>query len=167
MNKELQTFKFALRDDILDTEDLFLPMRSEPFATGYDVRACQKDRKDIILRAGQYFKIPLGFRSICPPNWYYQLHPRSSSFVKKSMHSLIGIVDFGWELETSFVGQYIPDIGSLGKDIIITFGDRIGQIIPTRREDINVETISNKEFERICKERNAGRGGGFGSSGDK
>ena len=158
-------FKFTLREDLKDHPE-FLPRRAEDLSSGYDVRAAQTDRKDIVLRAGQYFKIPLGFRSFCPEGWYYQLHPRSSSFAKKQMHCLIGIVDNSWEGFTSIVGQYIPDVASLGQDLTIKFGDPIGQLLPVKRQEMIVESITNEEFDRLCKERNGTRGeGGFGSTG--
>jgi len=162
--ESVPTFKFALRED-LKNDKRFLPTRAEPFALGYDVRAATKDKKDIILRAGQYFKIPLGFRSFCPSGWGYELHPRSSSFAKKSMHNLIGIIDETFPLECQIVGQYIPDLGSLGKDLTIKFGDAIGQIIPVRRQDAIIEDISNEEMDKMFKERNAPRTGGIGSTG--
>ena len=162
----LPVFQFALRED-LQNDLRFIPSKGEPLASGWDVRAAQHDKKDIILRPGQYFKIPLGFRSFCPPGWYYQLHPRSSSFTKRSMHNLIGIVDESWEGETLLAGQYLPDIKSLGTDLIIKFGDAIAQIIPIQRSEILIEKISNQLYDQQCKERNAQRGaGGFGSTGE-
>lgn len=158
-------FKFALREDLKDHSE-FLPRRAEDLSSGYDVRAAQEDRKDIVLRAGQYFKIPLGFRSFCPEGWYYHLHPRSSSFAKKQMHCLIGIVDESWEGSTLFVGQYIPDVSSLGQDLTIKFGDPIGQLLPIKRQDMVVESISNNEIDLLYKKRNGTRkDGGFGSTG--
>lgn len=162
---EIPVFKFALRDDLIN-DTKFLPTKGEPLSTGWDVRAAQADRKDIVLRAGQYFKIPLGFRAYAPEGWWYQLHPRSSSFVKKAMHNLIGIIDETYPLELIFAGQYIPDINSLSNDLIIKFGDAIGQIIPTKRQEMIVESISNDDFDTLCKHRNAVRQGGIGSTGN-
>lgn len=158
-------FKFALREDVQD--DLrFLPTKGEPLATGWDVRACQPDRKDIVLRAGQYAKIPLGFKTFCPDGWWYQLHPRSSSFAKKSLHSLIGVADESYEGQLFLACQYIPDISSLGNDLIISFGDAIAQIIPVRRQEMTVEAVTNEHYEAICMMRGGVRGaGGFGSTG--
>jgi dUTPase len=157
-------FKFALRED-LKNDKRFLPTKAEPFALGYDVRVATKNQSDIILRAGQYFKIPLGFRSFCPLGWGFELHPRSSSFAKKSIHTLIGIIDETFPLECQIIGQYIPDLGSLGKDLTIKFGDAIGQIIPVRRQSAIIEDISNEEIDRLFEERKAPRTGGIGSTG--
>lgn len=156
-------YKFALREDLKNNK-IFLPTKGEPAATGYDVRAAQEDKKDIILRAGQYFKIPLGFRTFSPEGWWFQLHPRSSSFAKKSMHNLIGIIDEHYSNELIFAGQYLPDINSLSNDLVIKFGDAIGQIFPVRRIDMNVLEVENEEYDNLCKNRSSIRAGGFGST---
>lgn len=156
-------FKFALRDD-LKGEKQFLPVKAHNTDVGYDVRSAQEDRKPIIIKPMEYFKIPLGFRSFCPENWYYQLHPRSSSFIKKSMHNLIGIIDECWEGFTLFAGQYIPD--NSNKTLIIEFGERIGQLIVCERKNALIAEINNKEYDDICFKRKGDRqSGGFGSTG--
>lgn len=161
--EEIPNFKFALREDL--KEDIrFLPTRAEPFATGWDVKAAQSNKQDLIIRPGQYFKIPLGFRSFIPDGWWFHLHPRSSSFAKKHMHCLVGTVDNHFSLEVLFAGQYVPDINSMGHDLVIKFGEAIGQIIPIKRIEMNVEGISNEEFNKLCLDRGAIRNGGFGSS---
>ncbi len=158
-------FRFALRQDLVE-DKRFLPARGEPFATGWDCRSAQPNKQDIILRAGQYFRIPLGFRAFPPEGWWFELHPRSSSFVKKAMHAHIGIIDehFGFQ-ETMMYGQYIPDVNSLGKDLVIGFGDRIAQIVPVRRVEMEIEEITNEEQDRLCAGRNSVRTGGIGSTG--
>jgi len=158
---EIPTFKFALREDLKD-EKRFLPTRGEPLASGWDVSAAPENKQDIIILPGQYFAIPLGFRSFCPPGWYYQLHPRSSSFIKKHMHNLIGIIDETWEGDTLFAGQYITNNSH---ELTIKFGEKIGQIIPVKRQDIMIETISNEDYNDLCTKRNSVRkSGGFGST---
>lgn len=161
---ENPVYKFAIREDLSDTGDLFLPKQAEPDAVGYDVRAAPADRKDIIIRAGKYVRIPLGFRAFCPDGWWYQLHPRSSLFAKKQSHQLIGIIDTSFPLELMAVVQYLPDISSLANDLVIAFGDPIGQIIPVKRQIMQVEKISNSDIEKLYKNRSAVRTGGFGST---
>lgn len=157
-------FKFALREDLKNNKE-FLPTRGEPFATGYDVRAAQPDRKPIIIKPGDYFKIPLGFKTIPEEGWWFNLHPRSSSFVKKHMHNLIGVIDEHFMLETVFAGQLIlPKLDLSGPDLVINFGDAIGQIIPIKRVDMNVKEVSNEEYDELCSKRISFRNGGFGST---
>jgi dUTPase len=159
-------FKFAIREDLIDTGDLFLPTKGEPFASGWDVRAAQKDRKDMVIKPGMYFKIPLGFRCIPEEGWWYYLNPRSSSFVKKHIHSLIGIVDEHFFLEACWCSQYLSDSSDLKQeDIVIRFGDAIGQIIPIKRQEMIVQGCSNKELEQLHSARKGVvRDGGFGST---
>src|ERR1700690_3710850 len=105
---EIPIFKFALRDDLKDSKE-FLPSKAHETDTGYDVRAAQSDRKNIIIKPYEYFKIPLGFRVRPDNGWWFQIFPRSSSFIKKHIHALYGVVDEGFPLETHFVGQYQPN----------------------------------------------------------
>jgi dUTPase len=164
---EAPQFKFAIREDLEDVADKFLPTRAEPFATGWDVRAAMSNRKDLVLRPGQYFKIPLGFRAAPPEGWWFNLHPRSSSFTKKYMHNLVGIIDEHYSHEVLFAGQYIPDINSMGHDLVIKFGDAVAQIIPFKRIEMKVSPISNKDYDDLCEKRMAIRRGGFGSTDSK
>jgi len=157
-------FHFALRYDISD-QPQFLPRQGEPLATGWDVFAAPVDRNPIILRAGQYVKIPLGIRAFSPDSWWLQLNPRSSTFAKKSLHALYGVIDSSYEGELTFVAQYQPDVRSLGTDLVINFGDAVGQLIPVPRQQMSVVQITNTEFDDMCRERGAVRGaGGFGST---
>lgn len=160
---EMPVFKFALRED-LEGDNRFLPTKAEPLATGFDVKAAMYDRKDLIIKPFQMVKIPLGFRALCPKGWWYALHPRSSFFMKKYMHSLIGIIDEAFPLETCLVSQYFPNSNEITRDLVIKFGDPIAQIIPIRREEMSVTSISNKEIDEEYKNRGAIRTGGFGST---
>jgi len=158
-------YRFAIREDLADTGDMFLPMKAEPHATGYDVRAAFPDRNPIVLKPFQYFKIPLGFRAIPAKGWWFNLHPRSSTFAKKHLHNLIGVIDEHYSLEVIFAGQFIPDANDMAPELTIKFGDAIGQIIPVRRQDMCVQKISNDEFNDTCERReDQRRTGGFGST---
>src|ERR1700733_2627044 len=160
----IPTFKFALRDDIKD-DKRFLPSRTTSVSTGWDVRCAQEDRKPIVLRPGQYVKIPLGFRTIAADGWWLKLEPRSSTFVKKSLHCLCGVIDQDYRGYMFQVGQYLSDVSALGKDLILEFGEPIGQLIPYRLEDMNIEQIGNEEFDAICKENKSMRDhSGFGAT---
>lgn len=161
MNDNTPIFMFNLAPGL--SED-FCPRRGTDKASGWDVRVASKN--DIHLRAGQYAKIPLGFRVFAPEGWWLELRPRSSTFTKKQLHCLYGVIDEDYEGDCIFVCQYIPDISSLVHDLILKPGDAIGQLIPVKRQEMQVEIVSNEEFEKLCKERGASRGtGGFGSTG--
>jgi dUTP pyrophosphatase len=157
-------FRFAILDYVMkdNLPISFLPSKAYDNDTGWDVKAAQS----FTLRAGQYAKIPLGFRVLAPRGWWLELRPRSSSFAKKQLHALYGVIDEGYENEMIFACQYLPDISAMGKDLKIEFGDAIGQIIPVKRQEMIVQNISNEEFARLSEERKSVRGtGGFGSTG--
>jgi dUTPase len=159
----IPTFQFALRED-LQEEKQFLPTRAEPTATGWDVRAAMPDRKTLVIRPGEYVKIPLGFRAFCPTGWWYELRPRSSSFTKKMFHAHLGVIDETYPEELVFAAQYMPDINAMGKDLKIEFGAAIGQIIPVERKEMMVMEVSNTAIETAYGVRNAVRTSGFGST---
>lgn len=157
-------FKFALREDLKD-DKRFLPQRATPGSAGWDVRCAQEDRKPIILRAGQYAKIPLGFRTIMPKGWWLELRPRSSTMAKKFCHCLYGVLDNDWKSFSCAIIQYIPDINSLGKDLVLNFGDPLCQLIPVKLREMQIKEIDNKTFDEICKsEINLRNQEGFGAT---
>lgn len=170
MGNNPPVFKFTIKPEIsrgmassLGPED-FLPKKGSEKATGWDVRAAEPVR----LRAGQYVKIPLGFRVFAPDGWWLELRPRSSTFAIKHAHALYGVIDEDYEGQCLFACQYVPDISSLGMDLKIEFGEAIGQIIPVRREEMIVESVTEEEYQQLVKQRNLSRGvGGFGSTDKK
>jgi len=169
-------YKFALREDLKDNKE-FLPARAEPKATGWDVRAAMSDGKPLVLKPLQKVAIPLGFRGFCPDGFWYELKPRSSTFGKKSLHSLYGTIDETYEGELVFACQYIPALNLtenylqtwyeyLHHELIINFGDAIGQLVPVRRQEMDVVELSNEEYKKETTQRDAvRREGGFGSTG--
>jgi len=161
---EIPIFKFAVLNYTkqINPNISFLPSKTHSNDTGWDIRAAAS----CTLRAGQYVKIPLGFRVFAPAGWWLELRPRSSSFAKKHLHCLYGVIDEGYENENMFACQYIPDVSAMGLDLRIEIGDAIGQIIPVKRQDMIVEDISGEEFARLVDERKGTRGtDGFGSTG--
>jgi dUTPase len=183
---EIPKYFFALREDLTD-DKRFLPTKAEPKASGWDVRAAMLDRQPLWVRPFDVVKIPLGIRGFCPDGWWYDLKPRSSTFTKKNLHALYGTIDETYEGELVFACQYLPPIpfktnwdrDGLSWDepeswdewwgassVKIEFGDAIGQIIPRRRDEMNVVEITNEQYNNSCKARSAIRGtGGFGSTG--
>lgn len=171
--EEIPEYHFALRED-LNGDEKFLPTRAEPKATGWDVRAAMPDKMSIVLEPFEQAKIPLGFRSFCPEGWWFEIKPRSSTFVKKNLHALYGTIDETYEGEAIFACQYIPTLGNSFRDwsryrgenrLKIEFGDALGQIIPIRRQEMKVNKWTNEEYDNACKERNSIRkDGGFGST---
>lgn len=169
------TYKFALTDGLIaacegtefSPED-FIPALSEPDASGWDVRCASPE--GLNLRDGCYYKIPLGFRSFCPPGWWAELNPRSSAFIKRHLHSLYGKIDETYPNEWFFLCQYLSDTCKIQNQNYpkrVEFGDRIGQVMPVQRQDMNIEVISNDMMDTEIKNRDATRKGGLGSTGTK
>ena len=170
-------YKFALCDRVQD-DKTFLPVKSEPKATGFDVRAAINPDSPLVIAPLDYVKIPLGFRGFCPPGWWYELKPRSSTFGKKNLNCLYGTIDETYEGELVLAVQYIPSVGlnaingpKSWQDYInsnhltIKYGEAVGQIVPVKRQEMSVTEVSNEEYDRLCAERQGIRGaGGFGSS---
>lgn len=190
VHKEVPIFKFAIREDLIDTGNQFIPTRATNKSTGWDVKAAFEDRKSYEVSVGEYIKIPLGFRTCTPNGWWYELKPRSSSFVKKNLHSLYGTIDEDYYGQLIFACQYLPPFCFINEQIYgpsssvkremfgpikieieklkltIEFGEAIGQIIPVKRQEMVIETITNQEYDTLCNNKNSTRGaGGFGSTG--
>lgn len=176
----IPVFRFAVRTDLESKEDSdqFLPTKSDPEATGYDVRCAEPGGIKVLPL--EFVKIRLGFRTFSPPGWWFELRPRSSSHVKKNLHCLYGVIDETYENELIFSCQYLPEIpftifnqgdgfNTLMKTLPldIEYGERIGQIVPVKRQEMSVERVTNTEFDELCKKRASQRKGGLGSTGDK
>jgi dUTPase len=155
--KSIPDFKFSLVDGCDET---FLPTKGEPKATGWDVKA----RGKVVIHPYSYFKIPLGFKAFPPDGWWFHLYPRSSSFIKLHMHCLTGVIDEAFPLEVMLCGQYIPEQKNKA-NITIESGDRVGQIIPVKRQEMIISHVSEDEFNELVKNRASERVGGLGSTG--
>lgn len=156
MEDKIPTFKFAIKEGL---SDIYLPQRGTDRATGWDVKSTER----LLIYPREYVKISLGFRLFCPPGWWVELRPRSSSFAKKNLHALYGVIDEDYEGNCVFAAQYIPH--DYNNSLEIQEGEAIGQIIPVKRQEMIVERVTNEEYEKLCKERSASRGsGGFGST---
>lgn len=176
MNKPI--FKFALVDGL---SEQWLPTRAEPLSSGWDVRVALPDgQAELIVKPMDYIKISLGFRAFCPEGWWLELKPRSSTFAKKHLHALYGTIDETYEGTMVFAAQYLTSkyikflrsesneeefIEKIFPDLTLIHGEAIGQLIPIKRKEMIVESISNKEYDNLCKQRDAVRkDGGFGST---
>lgn len=159
MNNEIPTYKYCLRSDLKNNKE-FLPKQSEPDATGYDVRCAEVN--DVVLKPNEIVKIGLGFKVLCPVDWWLELHPRSSTFMKREMITLVGIIDQNFPKEVCLVAKYLGN-----EEKIIKFGDLIGQLIPVKLQRMKNEEIDEEEYSNEMKLRDSKRTGGFGSTGER
>lgn len=171
----LPLFKFALTNELVEAckgtefdEGDFIPTKAEPKATGWDVRCAMPE--GLNLKEGCYYMIPLGILVFCPDGWWYELESRSSTFIKRNLHSLDGKIDELYPQELKYCCQFLPDACKLiskNKPQRIEFGERIAQIIPVKRNEIETQVISLTEMMASYGNRASQRTGGFGSTGDK
>lgn len=159
MNETPPTFKFLIRSDLNQS---YAPTKAHSNDTGWDVSFAPIDNKPKTLYSGQWFMIPLGLQVFAPEGWWLELRPRSSTVAKKHIHPLYGVIDEGFEKEIHFVGQFMAQAG---ETLTINPGDRIGQLVPIKRQEMIVELISKEEFEKLTSARVNQRSGGFGSTG--
>jgi deoxyuridine 5'-triphosphate nucleotidohydrolase len=151
----LPDFYFCLSSGL---DNSFLPTKSNETDTGWDVRAA----KDYTLAPFDYVKIELGFKCIIPAVYWLELRPRSSSHAKLKLNCLYGVIDQDYRNQVLFSCQWLPERPFIQtKDLKISKGDRIGQIVPVKRLEANFNLISEDEFNKLSQ---ADRGGGFGSS---
>lgn len=174
MSVVIPEFKFAIKEGL---DDSFLPVQGDLQATGWDVRAAET----INMKPLDSVKIPLGLRTLSPAGWWLELRPRSSTFGKKNLSALYGVIDESYEGELLFACQWIPPTPPLtladvfaqtgfysytSQTLIIEKGERIGQLIPVKRQEMRVVGVSNEALDAAFKERGSQRGaGGFGSTG--
>lgn len=163
---QLPKFKFAVREGL---DSSFLPTKSEPFATGWDVRSAEEE---FVLQSFEHKLIRLGFRMYAPEGYWLELRPRSSTFAKKGLHCLYGVIDEHYPNELMLAVQFIPHqnypvSGGITEttSVRIPFGEKIAQVIPIKRREMVVEGISNEQIDALYQTRNSVRTGGFGSTG--
>lgn len=159
-------FKFVL-DAGLD--ESFLPQKATPYDTGWDVKAAET----VIFKPLDMVKVPLGFRAFCPPGYWLELRPRSSTFMKKRLSALYGVIDECYEGPVCAALLWIPNWDMavndpMGPTLVVEKGERICQLVPFKRQEMGVVGVSEEEYKQLCSTRGAKRGeGGFGSTGDK
>lgn len=159
---DLPVFKFALREDLIGDER-FLPKRATNKSSGYDVACAFEDHKSMTIQPGEYIKIPLGLTCILPEGYWLFLAPRSSSFTKKHLHALYGVIDNDYRGNMIWAAKFDG-----AWPITLEFGEKIGQLIPFKIQEMMVEQISSQDFqEYVGKENNDRKAGGFGSSDNK
>jgi dUTPase len=158
--RAIPIYRFAVREGL---DSKFVPNQADVEATGWDVR-CAEPEGIKFHSPFQHEKIRLGIRMFAPKGWWLELRPRSSTHAKKHLHCLYGVIDETYENELMFSCQFIPP-QMYRSQLEVAFGERIGQIIPIRKQLMVAAEVSNEEFDKLCKKRGGARGtGGFGST---
>lgn len=164
----LPTFKFAVQEDLISSGIDFVPKPATESDSGWDCRCAEKE--GLIIKPFQSVLINLGVRAICPEGYWLRIVPRSSAYIKKHLHCLIGTIDQDYRKNLMFAATCLPVYDTANdclsnENIFIEFGERIAQIIPYKRNNMNISEVSNWEFDKHCELNPVQRNGGMGSSG--
>lgn len=122
-------------------------------AAGFDISAYLKE--PFVLKAGERALIPTGLYFEVPEGYEAQVRARSGLAIKHG----IGLVNGIGTVDADYRGEIRVPLINWGKeDFVINDGDRIGQVIITSYEKVDIElTDSLSDTER--------GEGGFGHTG--
>ena len=131
------------------TETAKLPTRGSPESIGYDVYL---DDTEVQVEPGKMALLKTGIAARPPDNTYIRIAPRSGLTVKRSLHTLAGVVD------PDYTGNITVVIHNFGLETQ-TFkrGDKIAQLI--------MENATTPTLEKVDDLNPTARGtSGFGST---
>ena len=138
--------------DIVCSSTFSIPRKGSAGAAGYDVMSSIK----VTIEPGKIEKIPLGFSLSIPSGYVGVLCPRSSFGAKGiTTPNSVGIIDSDYRGEVALLLQ---NESPNKKPFEINPGDRVGQIIFIKYEDVVFNRVS------ILSKTKRGNGG-FGSTG--
>ena len=148
MMEEIPIFKFALRKDLQDKLE-YLPTRFDELSSGWDVRAAISNQ--LVIKQSEYIKIPLGFKVLCPSGYSLEIRAKYTVY-NKNLNSLFGTIHESSKDELIFAAQYLPYSPGWTMDVddlIINPGDLIAKIVPVKRQEMIIESISEEEFNSL------------------
>lgn len=127
-----------------------LPTRAHDDDAGWDLYACE----DVEVPPGKLVDIPVGIAIEPPPGYWYRIVGRSSTFRKRGLMMIEGIIDEGYRGPLYF-GAF--NVGQ--EPVTVQAGERLCQAIPQRTQD-----HLGAEWVESLTPSNRGEGG-FGSTG--
>ena len=126
--------------------DAIMPTQAHLGDAGYDLYSV----RDYKLQANKPTIVDIGLRIALPKGYYAEIHTRSSHGLK-GIRNHLGIIDEGYR------GPISP-IMITNKDVFISKGSKVGQLIIRKRIEVEFEEVKElPESDRGVK--------GFGSSG--
>jgi dUTP pyrophosphatase len=129
--------------------DAILPTRSHDNDAGWDLYVCQ----DTIIQPGKWEDIACGIAIEPPTGVWFRIVGRSSTFRKRRLLVLEGIIDEG------FRGELFAGVTNLGSEPVeVIKGERLCQMIPQLTFGFNIR------WDHHLTESSRGTNG-FGSSG--
>lgn len=136
-------------------QDLPLPERATPHASGFDLRA--RLEHPLVLQPGERARVPTGIVVALPPGHEAQVRPRSGLALKQGLSLLNspGTVDADYRGE---VGVLLVNLG--GEPVTVRRGDRIAQMV--------VQQVPEAILVEVQDLPDTARGpGGFGHTGTR
>jgi len=128
-----------------------LPFKSTPGAVGYDLAAAE----DAIIKSHSFGVVRTGIAIELPSNIEAQIRPRSGL----AMHKGIGVLNSPGTIDPDYRGELkIILFNCSDADFEIKFGDRIAQIVFSRR--LQVEFQETKQLTKTLRNEK-----GFGHTG--
>lgn len=132
-----------------------LPEYKTKHAAGMDLRA--NIDSDIILTPGKSVLVPIGIFVEIPVGYEAQIRPRSGL----ALHDGVTVLNAPGTVDADYRGEIgVLLINLSEKNFVIHDGDRIGQMIVTRHEKVEWESVD------LLQETDRGIGG-FGHTGEK
>lgn len=127
-----------------------VPKRNLEGDAGYDLAVCE----DATVPANGFLNIGTGVTVACPSGYWLRLCGRSSTFYKRQLLVIEGVIDNGYRGELRIQVQNLRPYSHR-----LTCGDRIAQIIPM--------PVISFEWQSVIELKPSERGSnGFGSSGN-
>lgn len=134
--------------------NLGLPQYQTLGAAGADLKACFKDRGNIIIGAGQRLLIPTGLKIELPVGYEAQIRPRSGISIKTPLMVILGTIDSDYRGEIKII---LVNYSSQ-EAITVNHGERLAQIV--------IAPCTQAKFEVQQNLSKSKRGElGFGSTG--
>ena len=135
------------------TKDIDLPSYATEHSSGLDLRTSE----DVSLQPGEYKLIPTGFAIEIPEGFEGQVRPRSGLALKYG----IACLNSPGTIDSDYRGEVKVLLINHGKELVhFARGDRIAQLIISRYERVQVESVSDLA-------KTVRSGGGFGHTGTK
>lgn len=105
--------------------EMYEPTRAYPDDAGLDLYVAER----VVLEWGEFKDVPLGINVALPPWSWGFLTARSSTFRKRQIEVLPGIIDAGYRGELFAACVWRPADGRAGMKHVLDAGDRIAQLI--------------------------------------
>ncbi len=134
--------------------DAIIPTRANNLAAGYDISIPE----EVLLIDAEPTKIPLGFATEIPEDFYLEEHSRSSTFLNKSIDIRVGIIDPDYRGEWALVACYRRKSPADPSWVFLPAGSRVGQVILRHR--LSCKFVETDELSDTARAT-----GGFGSTG--